>query len=40
MNALIDALYHAYGVRHLDMPATPDRVMAAIRKASRQRRAA
>jgi carbon-monoxide dehydrogenase large subunit len=40
MNALIDALYHAYGIRHLDMPATPDRVMAAIREAGRQRRAA
>jgi carbon-monoxide dehydrogenase large subunit len=40
MNALVDALHHAYGIRHLDMPATPDRVMAAIREAGALRRAA
>ena len=32
MNAVIDALY-ALGVRHLDMPATPDRVWWAMRAA-------
>ena len=31
MNAVVDALYRAYGIRHIDMPATPDRVFAAIR---------
>ena len=40
MNALIDALDHAYGIRQIDMPATPDRVAAAIRAGSDQRRAA
>jgi carbon-monoxide dehydrogenase large subunit len=40
MNALVDALHHAYGIRHLDMPATPDRVMEAIREAGGLRRAA
>ncbi|HEY0352805.1 MAG TPA: xanthine dehydrogenase family protein molybdopterin-binding subunit [Enterovirga sp.] len=40
MNALVDALHHAYGIRHLDMPATPDRVMAAIREGGGLRRAA
>jgi len=33
MNAVVDALYRAYGIRHLDMPATPDRVFAAISSA-------
>ena len=32
MNALVDALSE-YGVRHLDMPATPERVWRAIRQA-------
>jgi len=32
MTAVIDALF-ALGVRHLDMPATPDRVWRAIRAA-------
>jgi carbon-monoxide dehydrogenase large subunit len=40
MNALVDALHHAYGIRHIDMPATPDKVMAAIREAGGARRAA
>ena len=35
MNAVVDALHHAYGIAHLDMPATPDRVRAAIREAGR-----
>lgn len=33
MNAVVDALHRAYGIRHLDMPATPDRVFAAISSA-------
>ena len=33
MNAIVDAL-SPYGVRHLDMPATPQRVWAAIQRAS------
>jgi carbon-monoxide dehydrogenase large subunit len=33
MSAVTDALYHAYGIRHIDMPATPDRVWRAIRNA-------
>jgi aerobic carbon-monoxide dehydrogenase large subunit len=36
VNAICDALA-PLGVRHLDMPATPDRVWAAIRNASRQK---
>jgi carbon-monoxide dehydrogenase large subunit len=32
MNALVDAL-SAYGIRHIDMPATPERVWRAIRSA-------
>jgi carbon-monoxide dehydrogenase large subunit len=32
MNALVDALSE-YGIRHLDMPATPERVWRAIRQA-------
>ena len=31
MNAIVDALDRAYGIRHIDMPATPERVWAAIR---------
>jgi carbon-monoxide dehydrogenase large subunit len=33
MNAVVDALDRAYGIRHIDMPATPDRVFAAIKAA-------
>ena len=33
MNALVDALAE-YGIRHIDMPATPERVWRAIRAAS------
>jgi carbon-monoxide dehydrogenase large subunit len=33
MNAVIDALHRAYAIRHIDMPATPQRVWAAIAKA-------
>jgi carbon-monoxide dehydrogenase large subunit len=35
MNAIIDALDRAYGIRAIDMPATPQRVWAAIEKARR-----
>ncbi len=40
VNAVVDALHHAYGIRHIDMPATPDAVRAAIATASPVRRAA
>ncbi len=33
MNAVCDALHRAFGIRRIDMPATPDRVFAAIREA-------
>ncbi len=33
MNAVGDALWRAYGIEHIDMPATPAAVFAAIRKA-------
>jgi carbon-monoxide dehydrogenase large subunit len=32
MNALVDALSE-FGIRHIDMPATPERVWHAIREA-------
>jgi aerobic carbon-monoxide dehydrogenase large subunit len=32
MNALVDALSE-YGIRHIDMPATPERVWRAIQQA-------
>jgi carbon-monoxide dehydrogenase large subunit len=35
MNAVVDALYRAYGITHLDMPATPERVWRAIEDARR-----
>ena len=35
MNAVIDALWRAHRVRHIDMPATPERVWAAIHEAMR-----
>lgn len=35
MNAVIDALDRAYGIRHLQMPATPIRIFEAIQSASR-----
>ncbi|GGE42857.1 carbon monoxide dehydrogenase [Agaricicola taiwanensis] len=34
MNAVMDALGRRYGIRHLDMPATPQRVWRAIREVS------
>jgi carbon-monoxide dehydrogenase large subunit len=33
MNAVVDALRREYGIAHLDMPATPDTVFAAIARA-------
>ena len=33
MNAVADALYRGYGITHIDMPATPSAVFAAIRAA-------
>lgn len=33
LNAVTDALWRAYGIGHIDMPATPSRVWAAIREA-------
>jgi carbon-monoxide dehydrogenase large subunit len=35
MNAILDALYRAYRIRQFDMPATPERIWAAIREAKR-----
>jgi aerobic carbon-monoxide dehydrogenase large subunit len=35
MNAIVDALYRAYKIRHVDMPATPERVWATIREGQR-----
>jgi carbon-monoxide dehydrogenase large subunit len=32
MNALVDALAD-YGIRHIDMPATPERIWRAIQEA-------
>jgi carbon-monoxide dehydrogenase large subunit len=31
MNAVADALHRGFGIRHIDMPATPDRIFAALR---------
>ncbi len=39
MNAIVDALYRAYRIRHVDMPATPERVWAAIREGQRMQAA-
>ena len=36
LNAVTDALWRAYGIRHIEMPATPARIWAAIRDASRK----
>jgi len=35
MNAIVDALFRAYGIRHIDMPATPQRVWQAIEQAKK-----
>jgi carbon-monoxide dehydrogenase large subunit len=31
MNAVVDALHREFAIQHVDMPATPERVHAAIR---------
>ncbi|MBN9233118.1 MULTISPECIES: xanthine dehydrogenase family protein molybdopterin-binding subunit [Phyllobacteriaceae] len=36
LNAVTDALYRAYGIRHIDMPATPSRIWGAIQDAGMQ----
>jgi carbon-monoxide dehydrogenase large subunit len=35
LNAVTDALYREYGIRHIDMPTTPGRVWNAIREAAK-----
>jgi carbon-monoxide dehydrogenase large subunit len=35
MNAVVDALWRAFRIRHVDMPATPERVWAAIQEGKR-----
>jgi aerobic carbon-monoxide dehydrogenase large subunit len=35
MNAIVDALHRAFRIRHVDMPATPERLWAAIREGKR-----
>jgi aerobic carbon-monoxide dehydrogenase large subunit len=35
MNAVVDALWRAYRIRHIDMPATPERIWAAIEEGRR-----
>jgi aerobic carbon-monoxide dehydrogenase large subunit len=35
MNAVVDALWRAYGIRHVEMPATPNRVWQTIQNAKR-----
>jgi aerobic carbon-monoxide dehydrogenase large subunit len=37
MNAIIDALWRAFRISHLDMPATPQRVWNAIQDIGRVR---
>jgi carbon-monoxide dehydrogenase large subunit len=33
INAIVDALWRAYRIRHIDMPATPQRIWKAVRAA-------
>jgi carbon-monoxide dehydrogenase large subunit len=35
INAISDALWHAYRIRHIDMPATPERLWSAIAEGRR-----
>jgi len=35
VNAIVNALWRAYRIRHIDMPATPERVWAALREGER-----
>jgi carbon-monoxide dehydrogenase large subunit len=39
MNAVVDALDRAYGIRHIDMPATPFAIYEAISAATRKQAA-
>ncbi|MFI5014463.1 MAG: xanthine dehydrogenase family protein molybdopterin-binding subunit [Hyphomicrobiales bacterium] len=39
MNAVVDALDRAYGIRHIDMPATPEAIYRAIRAAESRKAA-
>ncbi len=39
INAILDALWRAYKIRHIDMPATPQRVWAAIEQARKTKSA-
>jgi len=36
LNAVVDALYRAYGISHIEMPATPQRIWQAIAEAGAQ----
>lgn len=36
VNAIVDGLWREYGIDHIDMPATPERVWMAIREAERR----
>jgi carbon-monoxide dehydrogenase large subunit len=38
MNAIVDALWRAYGIGHIDMPATPERIWNAIAEHFRRER--
>jgi aerobic carbon-monoxide dehydrogenase large subunit len=38
MNAIVDALWRGFGIGHLDMPATPERVWTAIAEHHRRLR--
>jgi carbon-monoxide dehydrogenase large subunit len=40
INAIVDALYRGHGIRHIDMPATPQKVWQAIETAKKARAAA
>jgi carbon-monoxide dehydrogenase large subunit len=33
INAVVDALYRGYGIRHIDMPASPQRIWQTIQAA-------
>ena len=35
INAVVDALWRAFRIRHIDMPATPERIWAAVREGRR-----
>jgi carbon-monoxide dehydrogenase large subunit len=37
MNAIVDALWRAFHILHMDMPATPERVWKAIERARSER---